>query len=383
MLSRLLCKRVFPLQSYLDYSSSCSILSHIFQNAFFSKVSGDSPIANKLEKGEQVRTLLRNYGLSDTQLSTISKMHPKVFQFHPQNVLLPKLDFLRSIGVSSDILLKIILSNHWLLQRNLENQLIPCYNFLKNLPLADKDIVGIIRRNSRILGTNVEKIATNLDALQRMGVPQRNSRILGTNVEKIATNLDALQRTGVPQSSILYMMAHHPSLVQLNCEKLKLSIDEAISLGFNPLRMLFVQAVLVLCESSKETWENKVKVYRSFGLSDVEIKFAFRAHPFCMKLSEDKIARGMDFFVNEMRWSPGIVARRPSALFFHFEKRIVPRCRVIKVLMQKGLVKEHRTLIPFLGTTEEQFLDKFVCKYRDVFPELKDVYASGLILKHN
>ncbi|KAL2540530.1 Mitochondrial transcription termination factor family protein [Abeliophyllum distichum] len=325
MLSRLLCKRVFPLQSYLDYSSSCSILSHIFQNAFCSKVSGDSPIANKLEKAEQ-------------------------------NVLLPKLDFLRSIGVSSDILQKIILSNPWLLQRSLENQLIPCYNFLKNLPLADKDIVGIIRRNSRILGTNVEKIATNLDALQRMGVPQ---------------------------SSILYVMAHHPTLMQLNCEKLKLSIDEVISLGFNPLTTLFVQAVLVLCESSKETWENKVKVYRSFGLSDAAIKFAFRAHPLCMKLSEDKITRGMDLFLNEMRWSPGIVARWPAALFYNFEKRIVPRCRVIKVLMQKGLVKEHHTLMPFLGTTEEQFLEKFVCKYKDVFPELKDVYASGLILKHN
>lgn len=94
-----------------------------------------------------------------------------------------------------------------------------------------------------------------------------------------------------------------------------------------------------------------------------------------MRLSVEKISRGMDFFVNEMGW--------PAALFYHLEKRIIPRCQVIKVLMQKGLVKEHQTLMSFLGTTEEQFLDKYVSKYMDVLPELRDIYRAGMIFKNN
>ncbi|XP_022862695.1 uncharacterized protein LOC111382892 [Olea europaea var. sylvestris] len=356
MFSCFLRKGASPLQGYPGYSLCYRIPLRILQNAFCSKISGDFPIENKQDKVEQIRILLRNYGLSDIQISTISQMHPKVFRFHPQNVILPKLKFLSSIGLSSDILHKIIVNNPWLLQRSLENKLIPCYNLLKNVPISNKDIVRIIKRNSRILGTNVEKIAANVDAFRQMGVPQ---------------------------SSISFVMVNHPSLVLLNCEKLKRCVEETLSLGFNRLNTLFVQAVYVLCGSSKETWENKVKVYKSFGLSETEVQSAFRAHPLCMRLSVEKISRGMDFFVNEMGWSPTIVARWPAALFYHLEKSIIPRCQVIKVLMQKGLVKEHQTLMSFLGTTEEQFLDKYVSKYMDVLPELRDIYRAGMIFKNN
>ncbi|CAI9760304.1 unnamed protein product [Fraxinus pennsylvanica] len=317
----LLKNRVSPLQSYLGYSYSL----RIFQNAFSSEISDKSPTANKQEKVEQ----------------------------DPQN-LLPKLEFLSSIGVSGDHFQNIIVKNPFLLQRSLEKQLIPCYNFLKNIPLANKDIVGIMRNSARILGTNVEKMASNVDVLRRMGVPQ---------------------------SSILLVMLHHPSLVLVNCMKLKGRINDVMNLGFNPLRTTFVQAVHVLCGSNKEGWENKAKVYRKFGLSDSEIRLAFRSHPLCMRLSEEKIARGMDFFVNKMGLSPAILVQWPVALFYNFEKRIVPRCRVVKVLVDKGLVKEY-TLMSILVRTEEQFLDKFVRKYDNVLPELKDKYYAGLISKH-
>lgn len=350
MFSCLLCKRVFPLQNYLGYSYSL----RIFQNAFCYKISDNSPTANKQEKVEQIRTLLRNYGLSDAQMTKISKVHPRFFQIHPQK-LLPKLEFLSSIGVSGDHFQNIIVKNPFLLQRSLEKQLIPSYNFLKNIPLANKDIIGVMRNSVRLLGTNVEKMASNVDELRRMGVPQ---------------------------SSILLVMLHYPSLVLVNCMKLKGRINDVMNLGFNPLRTMFVQAVHVLCGSNKQGWENKAKVYRKFGLSDSEIQSAFRSHPLCMRLSEEKIARGMDFFVNKMGLSPAILVQWPVALFYNFEKRIVPRCGVVKVLVDKGLVKEYN-LMSILVRTEKQFLDKFVRKHEDVLPELKDEYYAGLISKHN
>ncbi|CAI9778496.1 unnamed protein product [Fraxinus pennsylvanica] len=259
-------------------------------------------------------------------------------------------------GVLSSDLPKVIMGNPALLAGSIEKQFIPCYNFLKTLVDSDEDIVRILKRSPRILSCNL--------------------KVMEPNVE-------LLGEAGIPESSISYMLIHYPHSVQMKCEKFKRSVDKAIQMGFHPSRMLFIRAVHVLCEISEQGWENRIKVYRSFGLSDSEIVSAFRSHPLCMKLSEEKITRGMEFYVNEMSWSPAKVARCPVALFYNLERRIIPRCRVIKILMEKGFVKEHSTLISFLSISDPQFLTKFVLNYKNDLPEIMDVITldrSGRII---
>ncbi|CAI9761454.1 unnamed protein product [Fraxinus pennsylvanica] len=190
------------------------------------------------------------------------------------------------------------------------------------------------------------------------------------------TNVELLGEAGVPESFISYMLTRYPHSLQMKCDKFKRSVNGAIEMGFDPSRMMFIRAIHVLCEMSEQAWENRIKVYRSFGLSHAEILLAFRSHPFCMKLSEEKITRGMEFYVNEMSWNPANVAQTPVALFYNMERRIIPRCRVIKMLMEKGLVKKY-SISNFLALTDPQFLKRFVHNYKNDLPEIMDVYRAG------
>ena len=116
-----------------------------------------------------------------------------------------------------------------------------------------------------------------------------------------------------------------------------------------------------------------MKAYRRCGLSEDEIMLAFRNHPLCFQLSEKKIMSTVNYLVN-MGWQPAAIARVPVALFFNLERRIVPRCSVVKVLLLKGLVKKDLCLGTFLKLTERAFMDRFIIKYEKDVPQLLDVY---------
>lgn len=103
---------------------------------------------------------------------------------------------------------------------------------------------------------------------------------------------------------------------------------------------------------------------------------AFKKHPHSMMLSERKINRTMEFLVKEVNLAPRSIAQCPVVLFFSLEKRIIPRCSVIKVLVSKGLVKEDWSLTSLLVPVEKIFLEKLVIKFEEELPELMDVYRG-------
>ncbi|CAI9775222.1 unnamed protein product [Fraxinus pennsylvanica] len=336
------------------FKSSCRLFSSVSSKDFPVVLSRETSVGkHSVKKVEQVKTLFRNYGFDESHISHIARIQPKVFLYNPQNTLLPKLDFLRSIGVSNADIPKVIMRNPALMGRSLEKQIWPCYNFLKSLPLSGKEVVMMVNRNSRILATNVEKIAGNVQAMQQVGVPPR---------------------------SISYFISRFPASVQRDNEKFRKSLDEVISMGFNPLRLMFILAVRVRCETTKPTWDYKVKVFKRFGLSGEAVMSAFRLHPGCMNVSEEKVLRVMDFFINKMKWEPIVVIRSPAVLLYNLEKRIIPRCNVITLLMQKGFLKENFPLMSFLKYSEVDFLNKFVYNYKDDLTQLVDVYRQGMAL---
>ncbi|KAL2556706.1 Mitochondrial transcription termination factor family protein [Forsythia ovata] len=326
----------------------------VFPKKFPIRLSSETSVRKISEKKlERVKTLFRNYGFDETHILHIATAQPTLFLNDLQNILLPKLDFLQSIGVPITGIPKIIVRNPSLLGRSLEKQILPCYNFLKSLPLSRKEVVMMVSRNSRILGTNVEKIANNVELMQQVGVPS---------------------------SSISYLISRFPGSVQRDNEKFKKCLDEVIRMEFNPLRLKFVQAVRVVCETPKPTWDYKVEVFKRFGLSDDEVMSAFRLCPGCMNVSEEKMLSVMDFIINKMKWEPAVVIRSPVVLLFNLENRTIPRCNVITLLMQKGFLKENYSLASFLQPSEEKFLNKFVYNYKDVLPQLADVYSQRMVL---
>ncbi|KAJ4963014.1 hypothetical protein NE237_022953 [Protea cynaroides] len=99
-----------------------------------------------------------------------------------------------------------------------------------------------------------------------------------------------------------------------------------------------------------------------------------------MILSEKKIMRHMDFFVNKMGWKRAVICKYPQLLGLSLEKRIIPRCSVFRLLILKGLVNEDIKMAYLIVKNEKHFLEKFVTKYEKEVPQLLDLYKGNTSL---
>ncbi|XP_077249369.1 uncharacterized protein LOC143888865 [Tasmannia lanceolata] len=202
---------------------------------------------------------------------------------------------------------------------------------------------------------------------------RRSTYILQYNVEKVmAPKIAVLQNHGVPNSMISKLISTQPRTVIRNDSRIREMVAMVKEMGFNPVKANFIQAVCVMSGMSKLNWEGKLEVYRSLGWSEAAMFSAFKLYPNYMVILEKKIRRGMDFFVNKMNCKPSVISKYPNILALSLEKRIVPRCSVLQVLMSKGLIKKDLCLAPVLKLNEKEFLEKFVIKNLDRFKKKKE-----------
>ncbi|KAG5560963.1 hypothetical protein RHGRI_004105 [Rhododendron griersonianum] len=157
-------------------------------------------------------------------------------------------------------------------------------------------------------------------------------------------------------------------------------VEDGEKMGFDPSKGSLLRAIHVLRAVSKSTWEKKVEVYKKWGWTKDEILVAFKLYPDCMRASEDKINRVMDFAINQIGWESSVIARRPVLISLSFEKRILPRFAIYQVLSSKGIIKAKGISWTALSTSEKLFLEKFVIRYREEAPELLKLYKEKLEL---
>ncbi|KAL5708813.1 hypothetical protein ACHQM5_019570 [Ranunculus cassubicifolius] len=145
---------------------------------------------------------------------------------------------------------------------------------------------------------------------------------------------------------------------------------------FDQSRYAFAMAISGLSSMCISSLEAKFDVYRSWGWSEDELGSAFRKAPYCIKLSKENIMSKMNYFVNKMSYAPSYIAEQPSVLSYSLEKRIIPRCFVMQVLIAKGLVKEPPTLCTFLTLAGDKFLEKYITPFKKEVPELMNAYQG-------
>ncbi|XP_057475865.1 uncharacterized protein LOC130763860 [Actinidia eriantha] len=306
-------------------------------------------------KPDSVLEFFGNHGFTKTQVSKLIRGSPPVLLCNPEKTLLPKIDFLKSKGVSRKDVIKILSTGPTILRRSLENQIIPSFDLLKKLIQSGEKTIAAIKRFPGLL-------LFDLDTC-------------------LLPNIEILREAGVPDANIVVLLTYQPRAFMTSCDKFRESVEKVEEMGFNPLRSKFVLAVHALRALSKLKWEKKVEAYKKWGWSEDEILVAFGKHPWCMTWSEDKIARVMDFFVNNMGWESSLVANRPVLMSLSFEKRIVPRCAVYQALFSKGLIKKTDiSLVKMLESRESWFLEKVVNGYEEEAPKLLKLYKEKLAL---
>lgn len=295
-------------------------------------------------------TLLRDRGFTETQITKLIRTRPQLLTADHEKTLLPKLEFFHSLDISSTDLAKILSSNPNILGQSLEKHLMSWRNFLKSVLLDDKKIVRALKSSARIFCDDVQK--------------------------NFAPNIAILRQLGVPENIISLTITCYSTVVLQNREKFDKIVKVVIEMGFDPEKAEFIHAMQVFSSMSKSTLQHKMEVYTRCGWSQDDIQLAFRKNPLYLNLSEKKIVSMMNFLVNEMGYSCAAIARIPTALCYSLEKRVIPRCSVIKALQSKDLIKKDMHLSTYLHPTEKNFLDKFVTKYLKHAPQLLNVYQG-------
>jgi len=285
----------------------------------------------------------RANGFSDKQISTLTIKRPALYLFNAHKIFKPKLEFLKSLGLSDLEITNLLCTRPSILQRSLEKQIIPCVQELRRILGVDENVIKAIKAAYGIIEANVENV--------------------------LKPNMLMLISHGVPQSLALKLFFLRPNPLLMPTHRFSESVSEVMKLGFDPNSMLFVIAIPSVA-MSKTLWEEKVEAYRGFGLSKDEIYSAFKRNPLFMAVSEKKIKKSMGFFVNKLKMKPSLISKSPVLLLHSLEKRIIPRCSVLQLLISKRLIKKDTNIVHVWTMSEKNFVEKLVYKYQNEVPDV-------------
>ncbi|KAK2387452.1 transcription termination factor MTERF15, mitochondrial [Trifolium repens] len=358
----LLCRNAFS-----NYTCRCFSVSNTNQDDSFKLTSlvnscGLSPEkALKLTKRLKIKNpddgpnaviqLLRTYGFSDSQLSTLVKKCPSVLLSNPEKTLLPKLKFLHSIGVSTTDFPKILIRQPSILRVSLEKNTLPRYEIIRSLVCNDKQVISALKLGSWNF---------NNDSMVNDSVP----------------NIEVLRQLGVPQTSISHLVSNYSNVAFVDHSRFVEAVNSVKEMGFIPSKLNFVLALRVFAVMSKEIWESKLKIFERLGWSKDICVFAFQRYPQYILISEKKIMKTMNFLVKDMGLAPEDIATSPSILNRNLEKTIMPRCAVVKILKSRGLIKSSLSLSSFIIITEKTFLERYVTPFQKDLPLVLSVYEG-------
>ncbi|KAJ0254990.1 hypothetical protein HA466_0098140 [Hirschfeldia incana] len=326
-----------PLKSftvqYLVNSCGLSLESARSRSKFVKLSSSKRP--------DSVLALLKNNGFTFEQITRVVRSFPSILIVNPESVLLPKLEFFRSIGLTRSDTAKLISNCPTTLSLSLQNRLIPCYDSLKSILVEKESILKCLRRGYWIF---------TLDT-----------------VKYLAARLSLCRESGVEDQSIRRLVQNGPLVFFCSERKFNEVLTRVRSFGFDPKKMYFIHAMLVFFHVSESTVEHKFELYRQFGWSRDEFVAAFMRFPNCVKISDEKIKGTMEYLVNSAGLEAGAVAMQPFVLGLSLEKRIKPRNMVVSELLSKGFVKrEDLNYFQILKVKECVFVHKFVLKFQQV-----------------
>ncbi|XP_068659712.1 transcription termination factor MTERF9, chloroplastic-like [Aristolochia californica] len=305
----------------------------------------------KLRKFVSVLAFLKSQGFSEAHVEDFITGASQVFNVKVDCNLQPKIEFFLYMGLSRSDIARIIVGNPSILRRSLDNYLRPTFSVLTKILHTNDRIMTVFRRWHSLL---------SFDVIRRVIIP----------------NFAVLVDQGVPSTTISKLMVENPRALIQKRERLVKLVQWAKELGLQPNSSMFVPAILAKVSLSSQNWQKKIKIMKSFGLSEEEVMIAFRRAPFILKRSEEKICKVMYFCVNTMKLEPKVLCSYPTLIMHNFEERTVPRYAVIKVLKSHKLM-ESETFLWVFTIPEKTFMDRFVTRYLHKVQGLAEVYQQA------
>ncbi|XP_047336863.1 uncharacterized protein LOC124940393 [Impatiens glandulifera] len=306
------------------------------------------------EKPDSVIALLRNHGFTDTHIFKLVKSCPELLSCsNPSKTLLPKLNFFYSLGISGTELASFLCSSAKVLKMSLEKRILPFHDFLKD----------VIRLDDLKIAESIKKASwtDNKDG-----------------VRSLATNIALLRELDVPETRLAHLITVHIGILLRKPIQFKEKVDEVVQMGFDSKKSSFCDALIMVSKLSIPTRELKGQTYVKCGWSGEDLETALKKHPLCMRLSEESICSKMGYLVNKMGVKPADIASVPTVLLYSLDRRVIPRCSIVKVLMIRGLLNKQVPISSILCTSKKMFRERFISKFEKDIPQLVNIFQGEM-----
>ncbi|XP_021723263.1 transcription termination factor MTERF9, chloroplastic-like [Chenopodium quinoa] len=299
---------------------------------------------NWAENAESVIQFLKQIGFQQSDIRKLVCHEPRILLSRVSQTLKPKIKLLNDLGLSGSDLVQVIVRNPLILRQSLGLAI----HAFRTVLGSDENVVSAINKSHRI---QFRKAANNL-------IP----------------NVELLQSySGISGEKFQKHIIRHPSLYCMKTDlfqKILTRVEK--KLGIPPNSVMFLYGIQSVSALSDQSIDDKCEIFKSFGWTQSDVMELIRRNPLCLTSTEERLKGKLDFLINQLGYKPHYLAVQASFFTYSIEKRLLPRYRVLQVLKEKGLIKEHHLLSSASILTEANFLKKFILP----FEEIHEVYAQ-------
>lgn len=299
-----------------------------------------------------VLALLRDtLGLPPASVARLVAAYPAVLS---SVKLGAKLNFyLRELGLSSAELRRFILASpNRFLTAGLHTRLRPNHILLRDLLGTDKNVLAAVKQSMELIYDNLEIV--------------------------LLPKLQVLRDYGVTEEVLIKLVTTHPKAIVHRSTRFDEGLAAMKDLGVSPNSGIFPHAFGVFAKMYQSKWDRRMENYVSLGWTKEQVTRAFVRHPYCMTVSEDKVKKCIQFIAEKLGWNPDNLSSCPTILSFSHEKRLLPRYKVLGILVSRGVLKKG-IRISHLTISEKQFEEKYVDRYQEDIPQVLEAYGARAV----
>ncbi|XP_054820666.1 uncharacterized protein LOC129319594 [Prosopis cineraria] len=235
-------------------------------------------------------------------------VQPQVLFSRVDNTLKPKIEYLQLLGFRGSELGELLSSNPILLTCSLNNTLVPSVEATKKIVNEEKDLIKLLRRNANWI------------------IPYHR---------KILRNAAFFQSCGIVGSQLSYLCIQHARLFVMRDSVLRNYVSRAVNMGFCINSRMLVRAVVVISGLSFDTFNRKLESIQSCGFSKQETVQMFRKAPTLLQRSEKNLKVKIQVCLDKIMLPKSMLVKNPVILTLSMEKRVIPRWRVLQLLISR------------------------------------------------
>lgn len=330
--------------------------------------------SNSTDSLERKKKLLMSLGFTDDDVTTLFKNNPYVFEAADGTMRDRVSFFMDKLHFSTPV----IAAHPNLLMFNLERRIIPrCAVF--NL-LVSRGTRKMKMSEVELFMVSDEKFANTyvrpyLDELPEL-VDALEGRVKFEGLELSCygeANLESLRDHLVPRASVKRLIKKYPNVMKVNPSHFASVVRGLKKLGLYLSSDKFVDALGILGSLSDQTSKMKFSLYRSFGWSEDDIHAALVRQPLFVGVPDKEIKRKVHVLRDRFGWTPLSISENPTILLLDLEKRIIPRCSVLKLLVSTKTARI-KNRPQFFTMSDRQFFKTYINKFQNKVPQLLELY---------